>query len=188
LVGCLCWQLGFGYGQVGDFKNFKTLWCCNRTRCVLPCYLISSSYLCCFFIFHVLIVKAGCCQSPEVLGFSWRFRGLDQNLEAPDLCPKVPGSGHNQSPAWFCYDICITFTCYTFLCTPRWVEYTAVTTHAHNVCLYILKGFFVTTPPEIIPYYRLNHSIWSLSDNKEASRWVLPQLVSERPNAPEWLD
>jgi hypothetical protein len=27
----------------------------------------------------------------------------------------------------------------------------------------------VTTPPEIIPYYRLNHSIWSLSDNKEAS-------------------
>jgi hypothetical protein len=141
LVGCLCWQLGFGYGQVGDFKNFKTLWCCNRTRCVLPCYLISSSYLCCFFIFHVLIVKAGCCQSQEVLGFSWRFRGLDQNLEAPDLCPKVPGSGHNQSPAWFCYDICSTFTCYTFLCTPRWVEYTAVATHAHNVCLYMLKGF-----------------------------------------------
>jgi hypothetical protein len=32
----------------------------------------------------------------------------------------------------------------------------------------------VTTPPEIIPYCRLNHSIWSLSDNKEASRWVLP--------------
>jgi hypothetical protein len=28
----------------------------------------------------------------------------------------------------------------------------------------------VTTPPEIIPYYHLNHSIWSLSDNKEASR------------------
>jgi hypothetical protein len=28
----------------------------------------------------------------------------------------------------------------------------------------------VTTPPEIIPYYRLNHSIWSLSDNKESSR------------------
>jgi hypothetical protein len=28
----------------------------------------------------------------------------------------------------------------------------------------------VTTPPEIIPYYRLNHSIWSLRDNKEASR------------------
>jgi hypothetical protein len=24
----------------------------------------------------------------------------------------------------------------------------------------------VTTPPEIIPYYVLNHSIWSLSDNK----------------------
>jgi hypothetical protein len=28
----------------------------------------------------------------------------------------------------------------------------------------------VTTPPEIIPYYCLNHSIWSLSDNKESSR------------------
>jgi hypothetical protein len=28
----------------------------------------------------------------------------------------------------------------------------------------------VTTPPEIIPYYRLNHSIWSLSDNKQVSR------------------
>jgi hypothetical protein len=28
----------------------------------------------------------------------------------------------------------------------------------------------VTTPSEIIPYYRLNHSIWSLSDDKESSR------------------
>jgi hypothetical protein len=28
---------------------------------------------------------------------------------------------------------------------------------------------FVTTPSEIILYYRLNHSIWSLSDNKESS-------------------
>jgi hypothetical protein len=28
----------------------------------------------------------------------------------------------------------------------------------------------VTTPPEIIPYYHRNHSIWSLSDNKEVSR------------------
>jgi hypothetical protein len=28
----------------------------------------------------------------------------------------------------------------------------------------------VTTPSEIISYYRLNHSIWSLSDNKESSR------------------
>jgi hypothetical protein len=28
----------------------------------------------------------------------------------------------------------------------------------------------VTTPPEIIPYYPLNHSIWSLSDNIESSR------------------
>jgi hypothetical protein len=23
LVGCLCWQLGFGYGQVGDLKTLK---------------------------------------------------------------------------------------------------------------------------------------------------------------------
>jgi hypothetical protein len=28
----------------------------------------------------------------------------------------------------------------------------------------------VTTLSAIIPYYRLNHSIWSLSDNKESSR------------------
>jgi hypothetical protein len=28
----------------------------------------------------------------------------------------------------------------------------------------------VTTPSEIIPYYHLNHSVWSLSDNKESSR------------------
>jgi hypothetical protein len=34
----------------------------------------------------------------------------------------------------------------------------------------------VITPSEIIPYYRLNHSIWSLSDNKESSRWVLSGL------------
>jgi hypothetical protein len=27
----------------------------------------------------------------------------------------------------------------------------------------------VTTPSEIISYYCLNHSIWSLSDNKESS-------------------
>jgi hypothetical protein len=32
-------------------------------------------------------------------------------------------------------------------------------------------GFLgVTTPPKIIPYYHLNHSIWSLSANKKASR------------------
>jgi hypothetical protein len=30
----------------------------------------------------------------------------------------------------------------------------------------------VTTPSEIIPFYHLNHSIWSLSDSKESSRWV----------------
>jgi hypothetical protein len=34
----------------------------------------------------------------------------------------------------------------------------------------------VTTPSEIIPYYRLNHSIWLVSDNKESSRWVLSGL------------
>jgi hypothetical protein len=28
----------------------------------------------------------------------------------------------------------------------------------------------VTTPSEIILYYCLNHSIWSLSDNKQSSR------------------
>jgi hypothetical protein len=28
----------------------------------------------------------------------------------------------------------------------------------------------VTTPYEIIPYYRLTHSNWSLRDNKEPSR------------------
>jgi hypothetical protein len=38
------------------------------------------------------------------------------------------------------------------------------------------NSFNVTTPSEIIPCYRLNHSIWSLSDNKESSRWVLPGL------------
>jgi hypothetical protein len=32
------------------------------------------------------------------------------------------------------------------------------------------RAVIVTTPPEIISYYRLNHSIWSLSNNKEASR------------------
>jgi hypothetical protein len=33
-----------------------------------------------------------------------------------------------------------------------------------------LQVAHVTTPPEITPHYRLNHSIWSLSDNKESSR------------------
>jgi hypothetical protein len=28
----------------------------------------------------------------------------------------------------------------------------------------------VTTPSEIISYYHLNHSVWSLSDNRESSR------------------
>jgi hypothetical protein len=31
------------------------------------------------------------------------------------------------------------------------------------------RGLLVTTPSEIISYYRLNHFIWSLSDNKESS-------------------
>jgi hypothetical protein len=39
-----------------------------------------------------------------------------------------------------------------------------------------LAATSVTTPSEIIPYYRLNHSFWSSSDNKESSRWVLPGL------------
>jgi hypothetical protein len=52
-----------------------------------------------YYILPVLSIKAGCCQSPEVLGFSRRFRGLDQNLEVPDLFLEVSGSGHNQSPA-----------------------------------------------------------------------------------------
>jgi hypothetical protein len=30
-------------------------------------------------------------------------------------------------------------------------------------------GGIVTTPSKIIPYYHLNHSIWSLSNNKESS-------------------
>jgi hypothetical protein len=34
----------------------------------------------------------------------------------------------------------------------------------------------VTTPPEIILYYHLNHSIWSLSDEKVSSPLVLPGL------------
>jgi hypothetical protein len=34
----------------------------------------------------------------------------------------------------------------------------------------LAKGLGVTTPFEIILYYHLNHSIWSLSDNKESSR------------------
>jgi hypothetical protein len=46
---------------------------------------------------------------------------------------------------------------------------------AHSLA--ILASFLlVTTPPEIISYYRLNQSIWSLSDNKEVSRWVLSGL------------
>jgi hypothetical protein len=49
-----------------------------------------------------------------------------------------------------------------------WEQQLAAATYSASVV--------VTTPPEIIPYYRLDHSIWSLSDNKEASRWVLPGL------------
>jgi hypothetical protein len=49
----------------------------------------------------------------------------------------------------------------------KWIEVRAVTTVTSKEAV---KFIDVTTPPEIIPYYRLNHSIWSLSDNKEASR------------------
>jgi hypothetical protein len=38
------------------------------------------------------------------------------------------------------------------------------------------ERLYVTTPSKIIPYYRLNHSIWSLSDNRETSHWVLSGL------------
>jgi hypothetical protein len=41
----------------------------------------------------VLTVKAGCCQSPEILGFSQRFRGLDQNLEVLDFSRRFRGLG-----------------------------------------------------------------------------------------------
>jgi hypothetical protein len=35
-------------------------------------------------------------------------------------------------------------------------------------------GDAVTTRPKIIPYYLLNHSIWSLSDNKEVRTRSVP--------------
>jgi hypothetical protein len=35
--------------------------------------------------------------------------------------------------------------------------------------LFLFSNDAVTTPTEIVPYYRLKHSIWSLSDNKESS-------------------
>jgi hypothetical protein len=38
------------------------------------------------------------------------------------------------------------------------------------VPLYLRWSMTMTTPPKIIPYYHLNHSIWSSSDNKELSR------------------
>jgi hypothetical protein len=44
---------------------------------------------------------------------------------------------------------------------------TSAATHARRIWPAVPN---VTTPPEIIPYYRLNHSIWSLNDNKESSR------------------
>jgi hypothetical protein len=37
-------------------------------------------------------------------------------------------------------------------------------------CVEHSEALAVTTPFEMIPYYRLNHSIWSLSDNKESTR------------------
>jgi hypothetical protein len=48
--------------------------------------------------------------------------------------------------------------------------------HDRSATLRLHSSTIVTTPPEIVPYYRLNHSFWSLSDNKEASCWVLPGL------------
>jgi hypothetical protein len=47
----------------------------------------------------------------------------------------------------------------------------AVEDHVDDVALHTVRlGTTVTTPSEIISYYRLNHSIWSLSNNKEVSR------------------
>jgi hypothetical protein len=47
----------------------------------------------------------------------------------------------------------------------------AVEDHVDDVALHGVRlGTTVTTPSEIISYYRLNHSIWSLSNNKEVSR------------------
>jgi hypothetical protein len=53
-------------------------------------------------------------------------------------------------------------------------------TVAHGRCWWTSHGARewgrVTTLSDIIPYCHLNHSIWSLSDNKESSRWVLSGL------------
>jgi hypothetical protein len=44
------------------------------------------------------------------------------------------------------------------------------TTSYSKIQKWTIVKLLVTTPPEIIPYYRLNYSIWSLSDNKESFR------------------
>jgi hypothetical protein len=44
--------------------------------------------------------------------------------------------------------------------------------HCPLHCWHVRNGLSVTTPSEIILYYRLNHSVWSLSNNKESSCWV----------------
>jgi hypothetical protein len=53
---------------------------------------------------------------------------------------------------------------------PRQATTMASPPSLRGFAIYFSQRNSVTTPPEIIPYYRLNHSIWSLSDNKEASR------------------
>jgi hypothetical protein len=58
-----------------------------------------------------------------------------------------------------------TNLCLIFLSTTHQADHHCLTHHS----LY-LSSLYVTTPSEIILYYRLNHSIWSLSDNKESSR------------------
>jgi hypothetical protein len=122
------------------FENFKTLWWCNRTRFACHAILILVPiYL--WYVLSVLIVKTGCCQSSEVLGIFPEVPGSGPEPRGSGFFLEVLGSGHNQSLNLICFVICITFTCYTFLCTPRWVEYIAVATHAHNVCLHILKGY-----------------------------------------------
>jgi hypothetical protein len=55
--------------------------------------------------------------------------------------------------------------------TPKTLYMNLTLHHRDEMAQVRLGGFVsVTTPPEIIPYYRLNHSIWSLGDNKESSR------------------
>jgi hypothetical protein len=71
----------------------------------------------------------------------------------------------------------VHFDLHAFWCwNCRWSQYSCGINIKHNRFLQSLRGFFqinytisVITPSEMIPYYRLNHSIWSLSDNKKSA-------------------